>query len=58
MLPEKPNANYVPWVGRAKTDLDYYLESREVKDLQDLKGFIRSDKIKDSLSNSISLTFE
>ena len=45
--------NYVQWVVRAKTSLDYYLESREVKNLQDLIDLMLSDKMKDLLNNSI-----
>ena len=34
------------WAVRAETSLDYYLESMEVRNLQDLKDLMLSDKIR------------
>ena len=46
---KRHNENYVQWIARAKASLDYHLESREVKNFQDLKDLMLSDKIRDSL---------
>jgi len=43
------NENYIHWAAKVKTNLDYYLESREVSTFQDLKDLIVSDKMKDGL---------
>lgn len=53
MCQKRHNESNVQWVAKAKTNLDYYLDSQEVKDFQGLKDLILSDKIKDFLTSTI-----
>lgn len=46
--------NYVRWVAKAKTNLDCYLESLEIKHFQGLKDLIISGKFKDTLTSTIT----